>query len=392
MIPHAFSPKEFPDPDCPPHFFARGNNPQWRYFKTWSDYANRVCHLLSDGRHVATAAVVYHAEAEWTGGEYDPFEKVVKALAQRQLDCDVIPIDSLLDRNQATTSADGLRINEETYRAIIVPYSECLPEELLERLNDFACLGISVVFMRNLPRRGIAAGQRATGIIAKLEANPLVTVSGYGNLAEQLLAQAHSNRTSLIEQIIVSQKASALDIARFVADTFGYPLLDLAAFDEAHIPTDAIDRKLIATHKVIPLNKRGNRLSVAIADPTNLRALDEIRFQTGLAVDPIVVEQSKLEEPATDADARKTQLDTLRRGVQTLRELTSILGLFRAAPKADAKADDDLVGKLVQLLIEVRNMSRKNKDFATSDKVRNDLATIGILLEDRKEGTTWMRK
>jgi type IV pilus assembly protein PilB len=112
--------------------------------------------------------------------------------------------------------------------------------------------------------------------------------------AEQLLAQAHSSKTSLIEQIISSQKAGALDIARFVADTFGYPLLDLNAFDEAHIPSDAIDRKLIATHKVIPLNKRGNRLSVAIADPTNLRALDEIRFQTGLAVDPIVVEQPKL--------------------------------------------------------------------------------------------------
>jgi type IV pilus assembly protein PilB len=112
--------------------------------------------------------------------------------------------------------------------------------------------------------------------------------------AEQLLAQAHSSKTSLIEQIISSQKAGALDIARFVADTFGYPLLDLNAFDEAHIPSDAIDRKLIATHKVIPLNKRGNRLSVAIADPTNLRALDEIRFQTGLAVDPIVVEHPKL--------------------------------------------------------------------------------------------------
>ena len=112
--------------------------------------------------------------------------------------------------------------------------------------------------------------------------------------AEQLLAQALSSKTSLIEQIISSQKAGALDIARFVADTFGYPLLDLNAFDEAHIPSDAIDRKLIATHKVIPLNKRGNRLSVAIADPTNLRALDEIRFQTGLAVDPIVVEQPKI--------------------------------------------------------------------------------------------------
>lgn len=112
--------------------------------------------------------------------------------------------------------------------------------------------------------------------------------------AEQLLAQSVQSKISLIEQIIVSKKASALDMARFVAETFGYPLLDLEAFDEQHIPISAIDRKLISSHKVIPLNKRGNRLSVAIADPTNLRALDEIRFQTGLAVDPIVVEHSKL--------------------------------------------------------------------------------------------------
>jgi len=112
--------------------------------------------------------------------------------------------------------------------------------------------------------------------------------------AEQLLSQANSARVSLVEQIILSQKATANEIARFVSETFGYPLLDLAAFDDVYIPADAIDRKLIAAHKVIPLNKRGNRLSVAIADPTNLRALDEIRFQTGLTVDPIVVEQSKL--------------------------------------------------------------------------------------------------
>jgi type IV pilus assembly protein PilB len=112
--------------------------------------------------------------------------------------------------------------------------------------------------------------------------------------AEQLLTQAGAAKISLIEQIISSQKTSALEIAQFVAETFGFPLLDLNAFDESNIPTNAIDRKLINTHKVIPLNKRGNRLSVAIADPTNLRALDEIRFQTGLAVDPIVVEHPKL--------------------------------------------------------------------------------------------------
>ncbi len=112
--------------------------------------------------------------------------------------------------------------------------------------------------------------------------------------AEEVSRQATATKTSLIEQLISSNKASAIEIARFSAETFGYPLFDLDALDERHIPQDAIDRKLIATHKVIPLNKRGNRLSIAIADPTNLRALDEIRFQSGLSVDPIVVEQPKL--------------------------------------------------------------------------------------------------
>jgi type IV pilus assembly protein PilB len=134
---------------------------------------------------------------------------------------------------------------------------------------------------QNPPLNGLARALVQAGQLKEVE-------------AEQLLSQASSAKISLIEQIIISQKASAITIARFIADTFGYPLLDLAAFDEAHIPENAIDRKLIATHKVIALNKRGNRLSVAIADPTNLRALDEIRFQTGLTVDPIVVEHSKL--------------------------------------------------------------------------------------------------
>jgi len=112
--------------------------------------------------------------------------------------------------------------------------------------------------------------------------------------AESLLSQAAASKSSFIEQLVSAKKASAADIARFAADTFGYPLLDLGAFDDVHVPKSAIDRKLIATHRVIPLHKRGNRLSVAISDPTNLRALDEIRFQTGMAVDPVIVEDTQL--------------------------------------------------------------------------------------------------
>ena len=198
-----------------------------------------------------------------------------------------------------------------------------------------------------------------------------------------MLAQAHSSKTSLIEQIIASQKAGALDIARFVADTFGYPLLDLAAFDEAHIPSDAIDRKLIATHKVIPLNKRGNRLSVAIADPTNLRALDEIRFQTGLAVDPIVVEQSKLaplvakySESASDALKSFTSEDI---NLDFLDE--------EAAGKADEVAgqeiDDAPVVKFIQkMLLDAINDGASDIHFEPYEKFyRIRFRVDGILRE-----------
>jgi type IV pilus assembly protein PilB len=112
--------------------------------------------------------------------------------------------------------------------------------------------------------------------------------------AETLLTQAAATKTSFIEQLVSAKKASSADIARFASDTFGYPLLDLNAFDDAHIQKNAIDRKLIASHRVVPLHKRGNRLSIAIADPTDLRALDEIRFQTGMAVDPVIVDESLL--------------------------------------------------------------------------------------------------
>ena len=112
--------------------------------------------------------------------------------------------------------------------------------------------------------------------------------------AEALLTQATATKTTFIEQLVNSKKVRANEIARFAADTFGYPILDLSAFDDAHIIKTAIDRKLIATHRVIPLHKRGNRIAIAIADPTNLRALDEIRFQTGMAIDPVIVDETQL--------------------------------------------------------------------------------------------------
>ena len=201
--------------------------------------------------------------------------------------------------------------------------------------------------------------------------------------AEQLQTQANHEKRSMLEQIIASQKISSLDLARFVADTFGYPLLDLAVYDETHIPTKAIDRKLIATHRVIPLNQRGNRLSVAIADPTNLRALDEIRFQTGLGVDPIVVEHPKLMPLVTKyAESAEDALKSLTSDDINLDFLDD-----EATGKADEAAsqeiDDAPVVKFIQkMLLDAINDGASDIHFEPYEKFyRIRVRVDGVLRE-----------
>ncbi|MBI1902985.1 MAG: cysteine--tRNA ligase [Planctomycetia bacterium] len=98
------------------------------------------------------------------------------------------------------------------------------------------------------------------------------------------------------------------------------------------------------------------------------------------------VEERKLEAALKAGDEERA---ALRRGALVVRELGGILGLFRQAPKAPAAGGDELVGKLVGLLIELRNEARKTKNFAAADKIRNELAAMGVKLEDRAGGTDW---
>jgi len=125
-----------------------------------------------------------------------------------------------------------------------------------------------------------------------------------------------------------------------------------------------------------------------------LEAMDD-DFNTGGAIGELFellralnrfVDQQKLE----DEKARSAEkLEQLRRGTLALRELTAVLGLFREPIEAPAAGDDQLTGKLIELLIEIRADARKNKDFATADKVRDRLGEIGVKLEDRPSGTEW---
>jgi hypothetical protein len=148
FVPHAFSAKEFPDPDCPPHFYARGKNPQYRHFRLLMEYTNRVSHLLSGGRHVAEAAVLYHAEAEWSG-EYMSVKEPMRVLMQAQLDADIVPADVLAS---GASVCDGkLRINRETYGCLIVPWAQCLPRTVVATLMALLQQGVKIVFVRDWP-------------------------------------------------------------------------------------------------------------------------------------------------------------------------------------------------------------------------------------------------
>lgn len=83
-------------------------------------------------------------------------------------------------------------------------------------------------------------------------------------------------------------------LAALVAEEFGLPYLDLDAFDIRYLPKKIVDEQLLRKHQALPLLLRGNVLNLALANPTNLAAIDEIQFQTGLIVNTIMVAQSKL--------------------------------------------------------------------------------------------------
>ncbi len=112
--------------------------------------------------------------------------------------------------------------------------------------------------------------------------------------ANAIQAEAKKMGVTFIEQLVASKKISSRDVALFAAQTFGMPLLDLQSVDPEQLPINLLDTKLIGTKRVLPLQKRGNRLFVATSDPTNDQLLSELKFATGTTVEPVVVEEDKL--------------------------------------------------------------------------------------------------
>jgi type IV pilus assembly protein PilB len=112
--------------------------------------------------------------------------------------------------------------------------------------------------------------------------------------AERIQSQALSSKTSFVTQLVESKKLDSATIARVASEAFGIPLFQINSLDLEAAPIKSVDEKIIKRHRVLPLFKRGTRLYVAVSDPTNVAALDEIKFNTGLGTEAILVEEEKL--------------------------------------------------------------------------------------------------
>ncbi|NWL79255.1 type IV-A pilus assembly ATPase PilB [Pseudomonas taiwanensis] len=130
--------------------------------------------------------------------------------------------------------------------------------------------------------------------------------------ALQAHTQAQRNKIPLITYLVQNKLLKSRDLAEMAAEQFGVAFLDLSSVDKDSQPKELVSEKLIRQHRALPLWRRGNKLFVAISDPTNHQAVTDIQFSTGLNTEAILVEDDKL------GDAIEKFFDSANSGMEDL--------------------------------------------------------------------------
>ncbi len=131
--------------------------------------------------------------------------------------------------------------------------------------------------------------------------------------ATAIQLEASKAGLTFVQQLVASRKLSSRDVSQFAAHAFGYPLLDLTTVDTDQLPLNLIDAKIVSNHRVIALGKRGNRIFVGMSDPTNEQVMQEVKFATGMTMEPVVVEDDKLSvivKKLTDSSSKALEIAT----------------------------------------------------------------------------------
>ncbi len=106
--------------------------------------------------------------------------------------------------------------------------------------------------------------------------------------------QARRNSTPLVTWLVQNKLAPARRLMELAADQFGVAFMDLSALNPEFFPKDSVSEKLARQHRILPLHKRGNKLYIALSDPANQQAVNDVQFSTGMGVEGLLVEDDKL--------------------------------------------------------------------------------------------------
>jgi len=168
--------------------------------------------------------------------------------------------------------------------------------------------------------------------------------------AEAAFQQALKTRTPFVSHLVEKKILESRKIAETASMEFGIPFFDLNALDMETAPITLVEEKLLRAHRALPLVKRGNRLFLAVADPTNHQGLDEIKFNTGLASEAVVVEEDKLNRYIEQAlDAQDTSISDLMDA--DLDNLDITAGDDEAPKDNDSEVDEAPVVRFVNKIL-----------------------------------------
>lgn len=217
-----------------------------------------------------------------------------------------------------------------------------------------------------------------SGIARRLIADNLITESD----AQSTLALSSRDQISYVSALVQSGKVKPLAIALSASAEFGDPVFDLSALNVDVVPKNLVDDKLIRKHGVLPIYKRGNRLFVAMSDPTNHEALRDLGFATKLNTETILVEDDKLKQLLDGYfQAKNTKMDVSDEDLSGL-ELEEIGGTEEEV-SVDATEDDAPVVKFItKMLKDAIGMGASDLHFEPYEKTfRVRFRVDGVLRE-----------
>lgn len=172
--------------------------------------------------------------------------------------------------------------------------------------------------------------------------------------ARDAMAAATAERKPLPQYLVEKKLVTALQLAAANSVEFGIPIFDIEALDPAQSGIKLVSEELIRKHEALPLFKRGNRLFVGIAEPTNTRALDDIKFQTNLVVEPVLVDadriQRMIDQWLSASDALAGDMEESE-GLESLEVSGGDDEVADTAGGVDAKGDDTPVVKFVNKVL-----------------------------------------